>query len=335
MSLGKRLISTAAAGGIVGTDNFNTVLYSGNSSTQSITGVGFRPDFVWIKARNAIGQHSIFDSVRGVTKRLDSSSTSAEATVANSLTSFDSDGFSFGNESGNNSGENYVAWNWYAPTSETNNDGDVTATIKKNVDAGFSIVNYTATSGQSVGHGLGGAPDLIIKKPVTTEDWLIYNSVAGTGKYMSFTRNEQGGGAGTDGFVTRASSFPTVNSTVFSDNWTSASLNYTAYCFKNVAGYQAIGSYNGNSSTPPTVTTNFFPRFVVIKQTNGSNPWVVIDSARAPSNPASARLRLNATDAEYSAATEAINRSGTGFTVNSNWDGMNGDSKTYLYWAIA
>ena len=230
----------SAAGGIVATDNFTPITYTGNGGTQSTNSlsnqsgtINFAPDFVWIKERGGSEWHNLFDSVRGSNKNLYSNETSSEATSSNKLTSFDTNGFSLGADNNvNKASSTFVAWNWYAPTSQTNNLGDVTGTIKKNVDAGFSIVKYTASAAQTVGHGLDGAPDLIIKKPLSTEDWLIYSSIAGTGKYQSFTRNEQGGGAGTDGFVTRGNSFPTVNSTVFSDNWTSGSLTYIAYCFQ-------------------------------------------------------------------------------------------------------
>jgi hypothetical protein len=334
MSLGKRLIATDAAGGGDGSANFNTVAYDGGA--QSIDTVGFRPDMIWTKSRSNGLNHTLFDSVRGTTKSLRPNGTTAEQTRSG-VTSFDSNGFTIGtdDESGGESGYTYVSWCWYAPTSETNNDGDVTGTIKKNVAAGFSIVNYTATAGQTVGHGLGGAPDLIIKKPVTIEDWLIYSSVAGTGKYQSFTRNEQGGGAGADGFVTRSNSFPTVNSTVFSDNWTSGSLNYVAYCFKSVAGYQKIDSYNGDSSTSNVVEVGFTPRFLMTKRTNSTGDWHIWDSERSTSDPRNKVIRPNTNGIETSNTTQNVNFNATSFELKSSDSSINASGSNYLYLAIA
>ena len=73
--------------------HFNTVLWSGNSSTQSITGVGFQPDFVWLKSRTNSASHRLNDSNRGVNKQLASDSTDDESSFTTMLTSFDSDGF--------------------------------------------------------------------------------------------------------------------------------------------------------------------------------------------------------------------------------------------------
>lgn len=95
-----------------GTEHFNTVLWTGNSSTQSITGVGFKPLFVWAKARSVGYAHKLFDAVRGATKALVSSSTGDETTVSG-LTSFDSDGFSLGSNLDTNlTTHTFVGWNW-------------------------------------------------------------------------------------------------------------------------------------------------------------------------------------------------------------------------------
>src|SRR6056300_168955 len=149
-------------------DYFNTTLWTGTGSSMTITGVGHQPDFTWIKPRSVADNHVLFDSVRGVTKRLVSNSTSAEGTVSDMITSFDSDGFSLGTNSNvTGSGRTFVGWNWLASnTTASNTDGDITSTVSANTTSGFSIVSYTGTgsSSQSVGHGLGVAPSMIIVK---------------------------------------------------------------------------------------------------------------------------------------------------------------------------
>jgi hypothetical protein len=141
-----------------GSEYFNTVLYTGNGSTNAITGVGFSPDFVWGKNRGAAASNNLLDTVRGATKRLFSNSNEAEVTTATSLTSFDSDGFTLGSDTGLNTNTNtYVAWNWKANgTAVSNTDGTITSSVSANPTSGFSIVTWNAPASGSttVGHGL-------------------------------------------------------------------------------------------------------------------------------------------------------------------------------------
>ena len=155
--------------------NFNTVLYTGNGTTgQSITGVGFQPDWVWAKARTSTtgSSHRLYDSVRGVTKQLRIENANAEITDTE-LTSFDSDGFTIdddGNGSLNDNNIGYVSWNWKAGNATLGTgdftQGSIASTCSRNVDAGFSIINYqgNATAGATIGHGLSSAPELVIAK---------------------------------------------------------------------------------------------------------------------------------------------------------------------------
>ena len=163
-------------------DYFNTVLYTGNGSTQSITGVGFQPDWVWQKTRNYDYSHSLVDVVRGASLNIFTNNTLADQTVTNGLTSFDSDGFSVGADLGWNASasdrNSKVAWNWLASnTTASNTQGDITSTVSANTTSGFSIVSYTGTgSTATVGHGLGVQPDLIILKARDRSDnWWVYH----------------------------------------------------------------------------------------------------------------------------------------------------------------
>ena len=117
-------------------DNFSTKLYTGNgtaigSGGNAITGVGFESDFTWIKQRDAIDNYILTDAVRGATKYLNSDRTNAEATNAESLTSWNSDGFTLGNHAAvNGSGDTFVSWNWKAGTTSgiaTNGSTTITA----------------------------------------------------------------------------------------------------------------------------------------------------------------------------------------------------------------
>ena len=72
-------------------DYFNTKLYTGNSSTQNITGLDFKPDWVVIKDRGATNSYMTFDAVRGATKLINWITDTAESTQTPTLTSFNSD----------------------------------------------------------------------------------------------------------------------------------------------------------------------------------------------------------------------------------------------------
>ena len=324
------------------TDYFNTVLYSGNSSTNNITGVGFRPDWVWVKARNATGQHSIFDVVRGATKRLGDGSpsvgTAVESTVAASLQSFDSDGFTFGNESGNNSGENYVAWNWKAGgTAVSNTDGSITSSVSASPESGFSIVTYTGTGANAtVGHGLGKAPDMIIlkKRANDTQAWQVYHS-ANTSEPETEKLTFNTTAATVDDNTTWNDTAPT--STVFSIGTGSGTNEntdtYVAYCFADIDGMVKAGSYTGNSSTT-FVYTGFRPAFVMIKSNNQTRNWIVFDNKRTPTNQMDGHLHPNASVAEQTGSDE-IDFLSNGFNLRSPDNDTNTSAFEYIYIAFA
>ena len=167
--------------------HFNTKLYAGNSSTQSISGVGFQPDWVWIKDRdNASRWHQLFDAVRGAGKVLYSNDAAQQGTDNTRLSGFASDGFSLGNSANvNNNGNNYASWNWKANgAGSSNSDGDITSTVSVNTTSGFSIVKYTGTGANAtIGHGLGVAPKMIIVKAYEGgQQWAVQHSALGATK---------------------------------------------------------------------------------------------------------------------------------------------------------
>ena len=174
----------------------NTVLYTGNASTQAITGVGFQTDFVWVKQRGGTTNHKESDSVRGATKALQPNDTDAEATDANGITSFDSDGFTLGDGGDyNGSGNTQVSWNWKANGSgSANTDGSLASTVSLNSTAGFSIVKWTnnTSNAVTVGHGLGAIPKVILLKQLTgTGNWHSYFDAADNSgnKYLVLQEN--------------------------------------------------------------------------------------------------------------------------------------------------
>jgi len=315
----------------------NQVLYTGNSGTQSITGVGFQPDLVWIKARNQTYSHRLIDSTRGVDKGLRSSDSSAETTVSGALTSFDSDGFSlgFGTSETNNSAGNYVAWNFKANggTTSSNTDGTITSTVQANTTAGFSIVTYTAQSdgNDTVGHGLLSAPDIVFWKARTKlEDWLVtstlFSNPARNFLKLNLTDPVQTFGA---------DAYSITNTTIRASTRLDDTDNYVAYCFHSVEGYSKFGSYEGNNSTDGTfIYTGFAPAFVMVKNIDAAYGWQILDNKRDPHNVRNQSLFANLTNVEDVTTADETDFLSNGFKNREGGNSAN-DNYTYIYMAFA
>ena len=321
-----------------GSEHFNTVLYTGNSSTQSITGVGFQPDFVWVKARNQTYSHRLQDVVRGSTKGLSSESTSAESTVATGMTSFDSDGFSLGSGTSelNNSAGNYAAWNWKAGgTAVSNTDGSITSQVSANVDAGFSVVSWSGntTSGATVGHGLGVAPDVIIfKRRDGTTDWHTYHSSIPNGNTYLAYLNTTAVPASAGSFLN--STYPSSSVITLGGSAGTNGSSMIAYCFANTDGYLKAGSYTGNgSSDGPFVYTGGKVQWLMIKRTDSARNWVIVDNARDPDNEVLLTLEANVSDAEY-VNSNVLDFLSNGFKPRSSGPSWNTSGGSYIYLAI-
>jgi hypothetical protein len=326
-----------------GSDAFNTVLYTGNGSTQSITGVGFQPDFTWIKSRNVAYYHRIMDSVRGISNALYTNSTDSEGAFSafDGLTSFDADGFTSDSKIGTNeNGTTYAAWNWKAGgTAVSNTDGSITSQVSANVDAGFSIVSYTGTGANAtVGHGLAAAPEMMIVKNRNDPDvWLVYHDGLASDPqtdYIILNRTD----AKADLNIAWNDTAPTSN--VFSigslADVNRNGKNLIAYCFHSVDGFSKAGSYTGNgSSDGPFVYTGHRVAWVMIKKSSGTDGWSIYDSAREPINVMDTRLSANLSDAEVSGSNIALDFLSNGFKLKGTGTTINTSGATYIYLAFA
>jgi len=328
------------------TDYFNTVLYTGNGSTQSITGVGFQPDWVWIKARSATRDHNLYDSVRGATKWLDSQQTLAEDTFTNGLTSFDSDGFSVGDLiKSNNNSETYASWNWLASnTTASNTDGSITSTVSANTTSGFSIVSYTGTgSTATVGHGLGVTPKMIItKNRSSVETWRPYHVALGAGQALALNDvNATDTDAAYWSNTEPTSSVFTVGTTAGTNG---SGNSMIAYCFAEVKGFSKFGSYVGNGNADGTfIYTGFKPAFVIFKKTSAVGNWAMLDSTRSYANVANHTLATNSSNAESSfgggesvfGASNKVDIVSNGIKIREASDYNNASGATFIYMAFA
>ena len=326
-----------------GATQFAATTYTGTGSARSVTntvnGVSFQPDFVWMKQRSAIQSHVLEDSVRGATKYLVTDSTAAEVTDAQTLTAFNSNGFALGTSTGiNNNAATYVGWQWKAGgTAVTNTSGSITSQVSANPSAGFSIVTYTGTGANAtVGHGLGVAPKMVIVKARTSaQNWVVQHTSLTSGAYTLYLDSTA---AQTSVPTIWNSAFPT--STVFSLGTNvlgnSNTITYVAYCFSEIAGYSKFGSYTGNGSTDgPFVYTGFRPKFILVKNASlaGSN-WCIEDTSRDTYNAAGLDLFPNTSDAEVN-NTPQFDILSNGFKLRATTAGKNGSGNTIIYAAFA
>jgi hypothetical protein len=319
-------------------DYFNTVLYTGNGSTQSITGVGFQPDWVWIKNRTSAEASGMFDAVRGVTKMLSTQNADAETTTATSLTAFGSDGFSVGsNLRVNQSSNNIVSWNWLANgTGVSNTAGSISSTVSANTTSGFSIVKYTGngTGGATIGHGLSVKPNMIILKSYENgQQWAVYHSSLGATQGLRLNSTIAAYTSSTRWNNTEPTS---TLFTVGNDGEVNTSgEDQIAYCFAEVKGYSKFSSYIGNGSTDGTfVYTGFKPAFVLYKNsTAGGDSWQMFDNKRLGYNVKNRQLQPNANGAEQT--SDNIDILSNGFKQRQTASGGNQSSATYIYMAFA
>ena len=329
-------------------DHFNILTYSGNNTNnRSITGLGFQPDFTWIKMRQSqISDHALFDSNRGTNKKLASNSTATEVdpTLYGGVGSFDSDGFTLVNGTTavlssymfevNKTSETYVAWNWKANggTTSTNTDGVISSTVQVNSDAGFSILTYTMGSGNdTVGHGLGVAPEVVITKARFRSDangfWSVYTTVIdGTLDYLRLN----------DTNTKADSSLAAPTSTVFTGAGSStvSYRDFIAYCFTEKQGYSKFGSYRGLLGSTRPVYTGFKPAFILIKCTSAVTHWAMIDTQRIGYNDDNYRLYINLGNAENTTDTN-LDIFSNGFRLLTSDSDFNNTGGTYFYMAFA
>jgi len=320
--------------------HFSTVTFNGNGvngASTEVTGVGFKPDLVWLKVRNQSYHHRLTDSVRGVDKALRSNTSGVEVPADDYATlSFNDDGFNYRDYSQANA--EIVAWCFKAGgTAVSNTDGDIDSNVSVNNDLGFSIVGYTGNSsfGQTVGHGLDAIPEMIIyKNRDDIRDWRTYSNFLGATKQLELNSNTP---VATYGSFGNTEPTPSVFST--SDNINDRATNhngddYIAYCFTSKRGVSKVGSYIGIGDDM-TVNVGFEPAFVLIKNSSSAASWHIFDNKRTAANPSTAAIYPNElvnTEADYDGVFEFTS---TGFRNEIASTSLNASGDRYIYYAVA
>jgi hypothetical protein len=321
----------------------DATLYTGTGAgSLTVTNAGqFKPDLVWAKCRNTASQnHVLVDSVRGASIVLSSNLTDAEFAIS-SINPFNSNGFGANGTvnnaySQNVSGQTYVGWQWQAGQGSTssNTSGSITSTVSVNATAGFSVVTYTGTGANAtVGHGLGVAPRMIIaKRRNTTQDWGVYHaSIGNTGALaLNLTIATDTNIAYFNNTSPTSSVFSVGTGSAFNAN----TGTFVAYCWAAISGFSAFGSYTGNGSADgPFVYTGFRPKFVLVKRTDTTNDWAIIDTSRSAYNVSSAVLFPDLSDAEQASGNLTIDILSNGFKLRAT--STNASGGTYIYAAFA
>ena len=332
---------------------FHTKLYSGTGSELSVTNDAnagdFKPDWIWIKQRNAGStDHGVFDSSRGVTKNLKANTSDAESTEAQSVKTFNTDGFTLGTSGDyNGSSDTHVAWQWKC------NGGTTSATVAEdeyaqygpgnvrqtNTDAGFSIIKYTGTgqAGQ-IQHGLGAIPHWVVIKQRTSvggvAEWVMFHKSLGPTHYVKMSTTA----AKIDSSGLWNDEAPTSNVfTVNSSHQANAdSGTFIGYFFTEKQGYSKFGSYTGNGDEGgPFVHTGFKPQWIMFKNTGAAEEWVLQDTTRNPNNPVTKNIRVDSSIAEANATNIDFDFLSNGFKNRSDQAQLNSSGVSYIYMAFA
>ena len=326
--------------------HFITTLYTGDgnddrSITNSANAGDFKPDWLWIKQREQTRGHALQDSNRGATKYLGSHTTSAENTNANGVQAFETDGFQLGTDTDiNQNTGSYVAWQWKAnggtATATISESGsNPAATVQANPTAGFSIITYTGTGSEgTIAHGLGATPNyVIVKNRDASEGWIIDSSIItgnANGTLHFNTDAEYTGGS--NQFGTHSSTNITIKT---AGNINTDGQKYVAYCFAPIQGYSKIGSYEGNGSDDGAfVYTGFKPAFILMKNIDAAENWLIYDNKRDPDNVIAEALLPNTTGATGGSAN-AMDLLSNGFKLRQSAGSLNGSNKTFTYIAFA
>ena len=321
--------------------HFQTKIYTGNGSSQSLTFDGnsdMQPDWLWTKSRGDNSDPIMRDSSRGIANRLLVHATDAEG-GATGTTSFDSDGFSLDSTGTVNANtQTFVAWGWKGNGGTTSSDsnGDQTSTVQVNTTAGFSIATFAASSsaGQTVGHGLGAAPEFYIWKSRARDDnWYIYHKAAAKGGYLRLNTTD----AHTSNTNLWSNTDPSSTVIYYGGNSLSTNNeNHVLYSFTPIQGYSQFGTYEGNGSEQgPFVYLGFKPEWILFKNLGAAEEWVLQDTTRNPINPVTKNIRADSNIAEADASSLDIDFLSNGFKNRSDQAQLNSDGVNYAYIAFA
>ena len=325
------------------TDFFNTVLYTGNDqNSRAVTGVGFQPDWAWLKNRSLTYSHQTFDAVRGATDGALYTDLTNAVDTSYPISSFDSDGItlratSHVSQNGNN--DNFVLWNWKAGTTSGLSGGTITPSAYSiNTTAGFGIYKYSGNgyAGATIAHGLGAKPHLILVKILnTTDNWCGYHKSLGA-HYKAASLDSNTTSHDHPDYFNDTEPTSSVFSLGGGDNGNNSGEKNIAYCFTDIKGFAKHGSFIGNgSSDGPFIHTGFKPALIIGKNTSRSDDWFMLDNKRDTFNPVDQRLQPNSSGTESTVTSLGIDFCANGFKLKGATNQYNPSGETMIYMAFA
>ena len=325
------------------------ILYTGNGSTNAITGLGFKPDLIWLANMASGYDRRLVDSVRGAGTALRTNSTAGDVSESNGVTAFGTDGFTLGSEAGYNANSgNYVAWCWRAGGSASSDaSGDITVSRSTNDASKFSICTWSGNgvSGSTIAHGLGVKPSMtIIKKRESSAAFNTWHQGVNDGDPDSFGEMQSTASwylnQGSSGPFTTAPGTDYLTLTAYSQV-NGGSNTYVGYFWADVEGMQKFGGYTGNGNSDGTfVYTGFRPTMVLTKRWDGgTEDWGMFDTKRAEYNPTSAhsdgQIQWNSTAAASAGSTHGVDFLSNGFKLRGTGGLNNQSGGDYIYMAFA
>lgn len=327
------------------TQGFNTTLYTGNGTAQSInTGIDMDTQWgndaserfgglVWGKSRSAATGHGLFDSIRGANMRLDTSATDGQASIAG-VTAFNNNGFSLSSWIGLNTNlATYVSWNFqttHRVTGTTNHGKPYTCHY--NPFTGFTMIQYAGSgiAGHEIPHHLRRKLDFaVIKNTSLVIDWIALNVASKTYAPLNTSASFLAyNGTSTENIISLESTSNTNGSTNqhIMYGWANS---YFDKANKLIGNYE-IGVYQGTGASDNKVLTRGKPAWLLAKRIDSTGYWAILDNQRGNGNLS---LYANVSNAEANDGSDCTFESNS-FTLTNTGNDINASGGQYLYMVV-
>ena len=328
---------------------FTITLYTGNGNdnraiTNSANAGNFQPDWLWYKERSSTSEHRSFDSSRGASKRIEPNNTNAEATDTSNHKSFDSNGFTVGTSGSTNAnGDTYVAWQWKcnggtSSASGSESGSNLAYNFQVNTTSKFMINLYTGRgSSSTLNLGNHFTPEfMIFKNRDQADDWVVYHHKNTAYPWTDHLHLNTTATTSDDEQMFEDVVFAADEINLGTNHEVNADgENYVAYAFAGVQGYSKFGSYKANGSADgPFVYLGFKPAWILFKNIDNANNWVLHDNKRGAFNVNDEQLSSNNANVE---ATDSAKMDflSNGFKIRVDGQGVNNSGHTIIYMAFA
>ena len=328
---------------------FQTALWTGNNAANVITNDGnsdLQPDFLWMKERSSDSSNCVFDSSRGVgaSGKLIYPDVDLAETTSNGVTSFDTDGFTLASNNGfNQSGQTNVGWQWkcnggISSASGSESGSNLAYDFQVNTTSKFMINLYTGRgSSSTLNLGNHFTPEfMIFKNRSQADDWVVYHHKNTAYPWTDHLHLNTNAVTADDEQMFEDVVFAADEINLGTNHEVNADgENYVAYAFAGVQGFSKFGSYEGNGNADgPFVYTGFKPAWILFKNIDNANNWVLHDNKRGAFNVNDEQLSPNKANAEVTDSAK-MDFLSNGFKIRVDGQGVNNSGHTIIYMAFA